>query len=213
MEKGLGRRDMSNQYEIINKYANMLSHLEYDIGEPGKIMIVLNDKIYETALGVNFNDLKEEDVVLVKPLGDNPLCNILSGSKNIRAIIVSNTPYCSQVREKNTKMDAVLDDMAQIVGSKVTFAKYNTRSIKRALRKATSCFVVDGFTISTGRTLYEAIVAMTVLEKSAEVYLKSEILGGGKKIPGIEASLMRYIYKKKYSRIEESVKEQEIRGI
>ena len=50
---------------------------------------------------------------------------------------------------------------------------------------------------------------MTVLEKSAEVFLKAEVLGGGKPINPLEVKLMRRTYKKKYSKAEQTVKAKE----
>jgi len=68
-----------------------------------------------------------------------------------------------------------------------------------------------GYTVTMGRNLYEAVVAMTVLEKSAEVTLLAEKIGGAKPIPRWEAKLMRLVYKMKYSKAEEKVKASEVK--
>ena len=89
------------------------------------------------------------------------------------------------------------------------------KSLVKALKNNEGCFVLKGiskdgegmgYTMTLGRTLYEAVVAMTVIEKSAEVFLLAEKLGGSKPIPKWEAKLMRKKYKKKYSRAEEAVR-------
>ena len=74
------------------------------------------------------------------------------------------------------------------------------------MKKATGCMVKDRYTISTGRSLFEAVTALQVLEKSAEVNIKAEVLGGPVPVVRMEAKLMRMIYKKKYSRKEAAVK-------
>lgn len=63
--------------------------------------------------------------------------------------------------------------------------------------------------MTTGRNLFEAVVALDVLEKSAEVNLKADVLGGVKSIPRAEAKLMRMNYKKNYSKAEQLVKAKE----
>ena len=47
-----------------------------------------------------------------------------------------------------------------------------------------------------GRGLYEAVVAMTVLEKSAEVSMLAEKIGGAVPISKRDAKLMRKEYEK-----------------
>ena len=64
-----------------------------------------------------------------------------------------------------------------------------------------------GYVITCGRNLYEAYVAMTVLEKAAEVLLKSAVLGGAVPISKIDAKLMREVYKRKYSKAEKEHKD------
>ena len=54
---------------------------------------------------------------------------------------------------------------------------------------------------------------MKVLEKSAEITLKAEVLGGSKKINIFEAKLMRLIYKKKYSKAEDEFKASEVQKL
>ena len=49
----------------------------------------------------------------------------------------------------------------------------------------------------------EAVVALQVLEKSAEVNLKAEVIGGAKFLPADEAEEMRRMYLEKYSRREQ----------
>lgn len=47
--------------------------------------------------------------------------------------------------------------------------------LSKRVKKAEGCFVRDkGVTITCGRNLYEAVVALTILEKSAEVNLKMQ---------------------------------------
>lgn len=142
----------------------------------------------------------------------------------LRAAIISRTPYCqkmlARLQEKGI-FRPVLDDMAQIVGPQVQVIPEEIGAMTSALRKAAAVFVctgtdaqghVTGYTLTVGRSHYEAVVALTVLEKSAEVYLKAEILGGGKPLSRFDAHLMRTIYMKKYSKAETAAKDAEEAG-
>lgn len=64
-----------------------------------------------------------------------------------------------------------------------------------------------GYAITCGRNLYEAYVAMTVLEKSAEVILKAAVIGGAKPIGSLDCRLMHQIYRRKYSKAEKEHKD------
>ncbi len=56
--------------------------------------------------------------------------------------------------------------------------------------------------ITVGRDPYEAFVAMTVLEKAAEVALKAEVLGGARPLVQPLAAVERLVYRNKYSAAE-----------
>ena len=93
------------------------------------------------------------------------------------------------------------------------------KDIKKALKDNVGFLAVTqkgengentGQTLTFGRSLYEAVVAMTVIEKSAEVSVLAEKIGGPHPIARWEAKLMRLIYKKKYSKAEEAVKTREV---
>ncbi len=213
MEKGSDMKKMdNNRYEIIEKYAAELAAMEGYDRESWKIMVKFGETCYETVDGADFASLSTDDI---RETGDEDSAHpierqILQGGSEINALVLSRTPYCLQAAKQGRPLTAALDDMAQIVGYQVQTVCYEKGAIDTALGKATGCFVRDrGVTITCGRNLYEAVVALTVLEKSAEVNLKAEAIGGAKPLPKIEADLMRMIYKKKYSVAEQEVKSKE----
>lgn len=204
-------------YELFRKYGAMMASQPYPLGEEARLLLDTAEGVYGTKKGAKLDALKESDVV---KMSDAHFGTSRSG---MHARVISQTPYCQRCLQESKSFRAVLDDMAQIVGPKAVIV--NTTGSKsaaslqmaRAFQHATGFFVQDrirdgkpaGYTLTVGRTLYEAVVAMTVLEKSAEIALKCEVLGGGKPIPKIEARLMRNVYKKKYSKAENEAKEEE----
>lgn len=202
-------------FEFLRKYALELSGMESCDENTFKIMVRLDGRVYETADGCDFSSLKRQDVAVVCGKSrDYPAeRGLLESREDIRAVVLSCTPYCRRTAELGRILVPALDDMAQIVGGQVRTVDYSEKAVVRSLSRSAACLVRDrGYTITTGRSLYEAVVALTVLEKSAEVNLKAEVLGGAKAIPKAEVGLMRYFYKQKYSKAEQAVKSEEGRG-
>lgn len=198
----------SNTFDMIKKYARQLTELPGTERNDWKIMVNLDGRIYETADGCSLADLQREDVAIVAGESDSHPVErkILREGGEIKAMVLSKTPYCTLAGKRGMRLVPSLDDMAQIVGPQAETVSYSEKKIRRALKKATGCMVKDRYTISTGRSLFEAVTALQVLEKSAEVNIKAEVLGGPVPVVRMEAKLMRMIYKKKYSRKEAAVK-------
>ena len=210
------RKMDNNIFEMIEKYAGELASMKGFDRDGWKIMVKLGGCCYETSDGAEFASLSPEDVSEFdgEVGGEAGRYSIerrlLLADNEVNALVLSKTPYCLQAAKQGRPLTAALDDMAQIVGYQVQTVTYGDKEIRSALKKAAGCFVRDkGITLTTGRNLYEAVVALTVLEKSAEVNLRAEALGGAKPLRKIEADLMRMIYKKKYSKAEQEVKSKE----
>lgn len=130
---------------------------------------------------------------------------------DVSAVITNHAPYCSAVATKIKKLPAVLDDVAQIIGPSVKVApSYAAVDIIKILGKRDACLVKGGGAVSVGRTPDEAYTGSLVLEKGAKAYVEGTILGGAKKIPYAEALLMRFVYKQKYSKADQTAKKEEL---
>ncbi len=130
---------------------------------------------------------------------------------DVSAVITNHAPYSCLVAEKQNKLSAVLDDVAQIIGPFVRFAaSYEPRDVIRILGKRNACLIKNGGAVAVGRTPDEAHTGCLVLEKGAKAYVEGKILGGAKKIPLHEALLMRFVYKKKYSKADQTAKKEEL---
>lgn len=202
----------NKSFALIEKYAKVLSEMEGYDRENWKIFISVDGRIYETENGADFADLKRGDLVIASGATGSlyPVeHHLLRSHKDIQAVVLSSTPYCKRFEQYGKDIVAAIDDMAQIVGYKAPFVGYSDKAISQALRNGTACLVKDHYTITTGRNLYEAVVALTVLEKSAELNTKAEVLGGVKTLPRLEAEMMHQVYKKKYSKAEQEVKAEE----
>ncbi|MBQ6900727.1 MAG: class II aldolase/adducin family protein [Firmicutes bacterium] len=206
---------MEKTYELFKKYAKMMSDQDYHVGEAAMLMLDTDNGVYSTRYGADLANLKMSDIekINIKAL---PMSR--SGMK---AMVYSQTPYCQKALREARPFKPSIDDMAQIIGPAAYIAdgrdsnRNSGKSLKKALKKNTGCMVLrgvgangkgKGYTVTVGRNLYEAVVAMTVLEKSAEITYLADQLGGVKFLDPVEARLMRLVYKKKYSKAEESAK-------
>lgn len=199
-------------FSLIDKYAKQLAAMEGLDQHTGKIMVNLNGRIYETEDGCDFGNLQTKDISIVSgAMGSSYAIEhkLLKNEPEIKAIVLSNTTFCKTLSARFRSLTASLDDMAQIVGPKVELVQYDERALSRALHKASGCFVRDKYTVTTGRNLYEAVIALEVLEKAAEIDLKAELIGGAKPLSIWEAKRMRRDYRKNYSKAEQEVKSAE----
>ncbi len=103
-------------------------------------------------------------------------------------------------KEGGFTLPAVIDDMAQIVGPTCRTVDGKEAAAKE-LKKRNSCLIKGDGAVTTGRTLNEAFTCMMVLQKAAICFVSASVLGGNVVINGFEARLMRFVYKKKYSKI------------
>jgi L-fuculose-phosphate aldolase len=136
---------------------------------------------------------------------------IYQNRPDVNAVITNHSPYCVAVAKTESYIPATLDDMAQIIGYKAMVARSaDVYVILKDLKKSGACLIKDGGVIATGRTLDEAHTSSLVLEKGAKAFVEATVLGGAKKISWLDAHLMRFVYKKKYSKADQTAKMEEL---
>ena len=206
---------MNSIYAYIKKYAAMLAAQPYPLGLAARLIVETDEGVFGTVKGADLADLSETEVEKL------PLSVLPKGRQGIRSIVISQTPACQEWLRRGQALFPALDDMAQVIGTRaaVIDARGGLRKavpqLVRIMRANAGCFVVIGhaadgsclgYTLTVGRTPYEAIVAMTVLEKSAEVALLAEKIGSPQPVSAWECRRMRSIYLTKYSKSEASAR-------
>lgn len=163
------------------------------------------DRIYCTKSDADFSSLTEYNVSRVPEelRADNLYAKIFKKYPEINAIFHIRTHYINTVSKAGVGIPPVLDDTAQILGPNVKIAKSNKdKDIIKALKGRSACMLQDNGAIVMGRSLDEAHTACLVLNKAALIFVNAIMLGGAKPISGIEARLMHFVFKKKYSQID-----------
>lgn len=136
---------------------------------------------------------------------------VFLGNKKLCAFVRTHPYFCRLAAQSGQDIPPVLDDMAQIVGvyARVRAIEDQRRFLK-ALKKHYACLtsssVPEGLgAVATGRSLHQAFAATLVLEKAAQAYYQARFLGGVKPVNLLEAKVMNFGYKFKYSQKAEVV--------
>lgn len=211
---------MREVYELMKKYGKMMTEQKYSVGQ-AKMMIETADGVFSTREGADMGNLKEDDIERLS------MKELPTPKEGMKAIVYSQTPYCQRALKEGRPFRASLDDMAQVFGHTAYIVdgrdsnKSMGKSIGKALKSNAGCLVLRGvdkkgngigYTMTMGRSLYEAVVAMTVLEKSAEITFLADKIRGAAPLNKLVAKRMRTKYTNKYSKAEDAVKSAELHG-
>jgi L-fuculose-phosphate aldolase len=188
----------------IIKYAKLISELPFSAGDATRIIFKSGGRCYMTARDAAFKALSENDIrdITDHDQSQIPAAAALMKSKNLNAMILCKPPYTGICIESRHEIPAVLDDMAQIVGPEVSIVEPDEKQISRALARSTSVMVENSCLIAGGRNLYEAYVAVQIIEKSAETILKAQVICGVRHIDPRLSRYMHYKYQHAYSKAE-----------
>lgn len=167
----------------------------------GVIVLRLSDgRCIATRSGADLAAISSADVdgAAVAPA----VAELLRSRPEVQAVALLASPYAVEVSQSSDGFRAALDDTAQIAGVSVRTAQALTASeLRRCLRGRNACLVKGEGMLVTGRSLNEAFATALVTEKGARTHVLAALFGGAKPVPYLSAVLMRFIYQKKYSRI------------
>jgi len=209
-------------YELFDKYGKMMASQPYPLGAEARLILDTEHGVYGTKKGANMGRLKWSDIV---KMADGHMSNYKTG---MVARVVSQTPYCQQCLREGVEFQAVLDDMAMIIGPEAVIVNMTGNNRKRAARdmakaavKGSGFFVQDrivdglpaGYTLTMGRNFYEAVSGMAILEKCAEIALKSRAVGGVKPVSRFAAKNTRLAYLDTYSAAETRARAEEMKDM
>ena len=140
----------------------------------------------------------------------------LDNAKGNNCVLVVENEYIDTFVERGQKLEASLDDVAQIVGSPVEILFMTTSEMKLQVLKIQSAPEVVGavfcvernkdksrkFALVRGRNFGEAEICAEVLKKAVEVELRADVIGGTKAISSSNCKFMREKYLNSYSKME-----------
>lgn len=194
-----------NVCDEIIKVAAELAGICFSPGDSPRIFVKVGKECYATSPGTDFSAVTADDIVRVTGEASSEKAALVSSSE-LMAMVVARTPHALTCFEECFEIPAVLDDMAQIIGSVVRFVPATRAELSKALKKAPAVITEQGDVLACGRTPSEAATCLLVLEKNAEIFFRAHKLGELTTINPVIARLEHIIYKKKYSKKEVAFK-------
>lgn len=94
----------------------------------------------------------------------------------------------------------LVDDFAQIIGTKVKTVTDNPKKIAAALRNTSAVFIEGQGALCCGACEIDVQAVEMILEKCCKAKLCGELFGGASPIGRLDSKLMRNVYLKKYSK-------------
>lgn len=94
----------------------------------------------------------------------------------------------------------LLDDFAQIVGTSVQTVSGAPDETADALKKADAVMIAGRGALCCGATREDAEAVRMIVAKNSTAYLWSALAGGVEQLPRLDAHLMRFVYRRKYSK-------------
>lgn len=116
-------------------------------------------------------------------------------------------PYVVAMSRKGKTMFPLLDDLAQLCGPIVRCATFShdktlktSKKVARALGKRNAVLVKDNGAVCVAGSEYDAEAVEHVMEKGCKTAVGAELYAETKAISQLDARLMNFIYKVKYSK-------------
>lgn len=132
---------------------------------------------------------------------------IYNSRKDVNCILHSKKPEILSASRMGSTFKPLLDDFAQLVGVTLRTGEYNpadsvktAKKVVKKLKGRNAALLKDNGAVCVAGDMYDAEAVEMVLEKELRTDAAAKMIGGASYINPIEAHLMRFIYKTKYSK-------------
>mgnify|MGYP001204226157 FL=1 len=174
-----------------------LSRIGFFIGTWGNIGVRVKDGVLVTPSRVDFEEMKEDDLVIVNWEGEKILGHripssemqvhrlVLKKRKDFGVCIHGHGLKTSAFACAHKSLPVIIEDMAQIIGGEVSCSKYVQGGSHLELGMAAAeafgevsaaVFLANHGVVVGSRDLDEGLIAVQVLEKAAGIYLDACVL-------------------------------------
>ena len=165
------------------------------VGEEDKTAAIIDTKSGAWVGGGEIPDSADMHWAIYKKRAD---VNFIRHTKNDFTVAMS---------RKGKKMKPLLDDFAQLCGPVVKCAVFNpsdtlktSKKVVKALGKNNAVLIKDNGAVCVAGNEFDAQAVEMVMEKASKTAVGAELYADVKPINQVEAHLMRFIYKIKYSK-------------
>lgn len=182
----------ATEFKICN--SNRKGNVIY-IAEEGKEAAIFNAKTGEWVGGADM------------PAGAALHLDIYKARKDVNCIRHTKNPFVLTMSRKGKTMLPLLDDFAQLCGTMVNCGTFNPNStlfsskkVVAALGTNNAVLLKDNGALCVAGNEYDADAVCMVLEKDCQTTVGAQLYDKIKPISQVDATLMRVIYKMKYSK-------------
>lgn len=120
--------------------------------------------------------------------------------KNINNIIHTCLPDIITISKANRTIYPMVDDFAQIVGTKVKNALNNPTDISNALNNSSAVIIKDNGALCCAASEEDASAIEMILDKNCKIVICSTLFTDVEPLSKLDSMLMRFVYMKKYSK-------------
>lgn len=152
--------------------------------------------IYITPSGVDYNDIREEHIVVInsalevvdghlKPSSERQMhVAVYEVRADVHAIIHDHPIYSSVLGVNRMELPGIGEDMVEIIGDKVICAEYALPGtselagyVAKALGDRNAVLLPNHGALCVGENLKQALQVCRVLEKTAQIYILARLTG------------------------------------
>lgn len=209
---------MLTRKKIVEKGMEMLAS-NLTVGTWGNISCRVpgEDYIAITPTGMSYDKLVPEDIVIIdirgktvsgsrRPSIEVPLhLAIYNAREEIKAIVHTHSAYATAMSAARKEIPGAVEDLVQIVGGNVRVNEYalpgtvqlGINTVK-ALQGRNAVLLANHGMLGAGRSLEEAFKVCQVVEKSAQVTIMAQLMGGVIELSQDDIDGMRNTYLQGY---------------
>lgn len=175
------------------------------------------DYIAITPSGMSYDRLTPEDIVVLdlkgniihgvlKPSIELPLhLEIYNARQDVQAIVHAHSTYATAMAAARQEIPGAIEDLVQIVGGNVRVNEYALPGTKqlgintvKAMEGRNAVLLANHGMLGVGRDLEEAFRVCQIVEKSAQITLVAQMMGGVVKLSEDDIESMRNFYLNSY---------------
>ncbi|EGW39644.1 class II aldolase/adducin family protein [Desulfosporosinus sp. OT] len=209
---------LATREKVVEKGIEMLA-TNLTVGTWGNISCRIPGEDYFaiTPTGMSYDMLVPEDIVVLdlrgniingarKPSIEVPLhLTIYNARQDIQAIVHTHSPYATAMAVARKEIPGVIEDLVQIAGGCVRVNEYALPGTEqlgintvKAMNGRNAVLLANHGMLGAGRDLVEAFRVCQVVEKSAQIVILAQLMGGAVELTQDDIEGMRNFYLNTY---------------
>jgi len=198
--------------EIVMRGGKEIFERKLTVGTWGNVSLRTEDrdKCVITPSGMNYQKLSPEDMVLIsldgnviegkwKPSTELYMhCEIYKAREDVNAIVHTHPVFSSVLAVLKEDLPPIMEDMVMLLGGKVKVTEYTISGTKKhaegvveALGNRNAVLLANHGSVCVGHDMKRAFTACGILEKSAQIYLYSKMIGQPTLLPPEDVEKLR----------------------